>query len=1437
MANTEGLSDEAMSSLLAMPSSEEEKLQRQHMNVAAVPDGRMKPPSFRRSLARREQMMELGEGVTPAAKVIRSSKAPKVNSASSKKKNYGQECAVEIDDPEQISFEEASLDEHRKIGDTTNPRPAIMSEFIRERSVGATDDIDSKPSSSRESRFKQRNRHNGALHAPTAGGFPSLDIAPLGTLTRKSRASRAEPSPNTLDRIEKNSVSTAVKPSTYSTPFTDLGIASDSMLSNMSLEEIREGIEEAQSILSSKSIEFLKRRGQEKLAKSKASSARGAPQYTQRDNSIYDDKMMTRHEEVQLAEKLAQEGKEKISELLSSVRTPDDMDRVYNEALLLGLAAELPSSALDNIAEVTEDGDVISDRMKNLNIATSLLRSTVPRQRLLGAKRACEILEEDAAALAERRRNNTYSDSKDEREAMRRMYPSLLPVAVRCLLDESIATYQTAGGRLLLSTVLRCIRALMTLFVHPYHVIMMSSENHSYDDPFILYQTCFMGDVSHIPPGTEVYPPTQIRPLDEAGENNAACYRADSSAATAESDSKAFYRDPAWTLLSRMRILPCLSDVLRCLSTESEILEATLLISICGILAMLSVRSQGAAGAIARHNGILPFLVSYCLSPKTTSDECAHYVDKKGSDDINDGLFNTEVALPALILLCHLARQSRDIALLEMPFQMIIPELLAILCMEAESEIQSWSVILLRVLIRYGVGIEHVQSLINMAAPRVEMMQPDSSLGAHYLILFATMCDASKLIQQNQNCQTDDSLAMSGAWLSSSVTNCFTSFQKVVNGCGPNHIRLASAQLRFMASYVSTAAPTERAHFVPIVSRESCFEVMNATLESDMLDNALTIALKGSCNATWDACDDSQTQSLEDEAIGCAFVSSFMNFVKLVGREDASKCFREKLFNKIVNSLEQFTGRIHSSVTSKKNHCHPARQSWFVESEFSVLSMLCEESSGLHSIRPLLSTFAFSLAGRLNMGHEAMAEFLFRQHNLFQLGHEIDRTETPALSLQTLFLTELSLEGRVLQLDHSSNLFFKTDLCCRNKGPLNSLRSTADFLCRSNNDVGGGRFLLPLGGIWMWNVLSSTITSTGATTLDQNDVSLDVVSHTLRLLLQLEVTPNTSYYMTSIHNGTKLYHLTNVCLFPENILSDDVIQSALSMLFKRVSGFCHSTMTDSFLSNDFIKACFGHSRISKESKKHSSKGDVNAQSQTAQKLYDLLENEEASSDRYSKDELKALDDFVDDLCNAYIEYGGQYSTFTNFIRLFLRHDFPAKATTTVLARLHPILHLLTIEEEDRDAQLFYLTQSISGGLPSLDSSHRDPSSVLDSFSSSLKKRDKDLLRHDHAYLLAVTVLSRNLSSSSQRCDCGLEAMKNRLTGLSDAVFYDITQVSTKILASGISAHALIVCVFDSCTDSKKGLLAQDDDTQKDWQWNSNGGAVWDRVVNFLKGNA
>jgi len=1341
----------------------------------------------------------------------------------------------------------------------------MMSDCIRERPVVDASNSVRKASTSgtktRESRFKQRNRNKNESAAPTAGGFPSLDIAPVGAFTRKGRSARVPDSPKVLDRAgvtgPRKSMPTANTSKNNATSANDVGNLSYSMLANMSLEEIHDGVEEAKSILSAESIEFLRRRGRQKQAKSKESAMKGAFQNINHGipPKEHNGKTMTKHEEIQLEVTRAHDEKEKMAELLSSVRTPEDMDRVYNEGLQLGIASELPATTLDTGAEDKLGGEGMNERLKNLHIATSLLRSTAPRQRVLGARRLCDILEEDVNELAAKRHAHLFSDSCDERESMRKTYPQLLPVAVRCLLDESIATFQTSGGRLLLSIVLRCIHALMTLFVHPYHVINVSPTTTGCDDPFILYQTCFMSDVSHLPPGTELYPPTQITPLDQGDANNASCYRADSSAATAESDSKAFYNDPAWTLLSRMRILPCLSDILLCLSTDYStglvISEATIR-SICGILAMLVVRSPGAAGAIACHKGIIPFLVSYCLSPSNgiTPTECDQSENKDSADDNSAGLFNTGAALPALVLLCHLARQSRDIAGLEMPFQTIIPDLQAILCVEAENDkelgIQIWSLLLLRVLMRYGLAIEHVQSLINIAAPRVELMRPESSLGAHYLLLFANICDASKIVQQNGNGQNmptipeaDNCLAMSGVWLSSTARSCVTSFQTVANGCGKKHMMLASSQLRLLSSFISTAAPTMRASSIPIVSKESCFEVIDAALESDMFGNALTTALGASFNAYWDTFNHSQAHSLEEEAIGCSFLSSFMNFVKTVGLDDCDSALKAKLFDKIIDSLEERSSvRNHSSTTTfVGSNVHPARQSWFTESEFSILNILCEETNGINNIWPLLSTYAFSLVGRLGIGHEAIAAFIFRQKKLFEVTNKIDQTEKPGQSLQALFLMELLSENdRKLQLNHSSNIFMHDFGHGYTTGSLNSLRCTADFV----GNAEGERFFLPLGGIWMWNVLSSTVTSisdrspNALTGEDEKDEGfLNIVYHTLSLLIQLETPPHESYYTTSINDGTKLYHITNVCLFPEHILSNDFIGTALDLLLKHLSGFGRSTMTESSLIKDFIKACFEHSRISKEFKKNVSKDDRTGA--TEKKLFDLLDGERSSPDGCSKDELKALIDFVDDMCNAYIEYGGQYATFTHFIRLFLRLDFPLQVTSAVLMKLHPILHVLTIEDEDRKALFFALSQSVSGGLPSLGSSRRDPSSVLDSFSSSLKKRDKELLRNDYVYLLAVAVLSRNLASSSQRCECGLEAMKNRLSGVNDSVFYDITQVSENFLRSGSGTKdSLVTCLFEVCMESRKGLIEQEIETKRDWKWKSDETDVWARVVDSLR---
>jgi hypothetical protein len=1427
MANTEGPSDEAMSSMLAM-SSDEEKIQRMAIRPHQI-SGRanLHPPSFpRRSLARRELMMDLGEGESPAAVVIRSSTAPKVRVSSSTKK-----VDIKADNVEKAeSDDEGGNDEHpemrelsQKHVENPNHQRVILSEYIRERPMTNSNTISLNPSLSpikpRESRFKQRNSNNIiGFGTPTSGGFPSLDIAPVGTLTRKGRQISGLKSTSFPGRMGiVNSTNFAV--SNRSGPaaaavVNDIGIAADSILSNMSTDEIRESVDEIKSMLSSQSIEFLKRRGRQKLVISMEQSAQ---QHITHD-MLPNKQAISEQADLQLEEKKELDKKKKVSEVLSAVRTPEDLDQVYKEALQLGLATELPSSTVVTYGDPEIDEVGMNDRMKNLHTATSLLRSTAPRQKMLGAKCLMGILEEDVVELDFKRSRKTFSASNDERETMRQMYPKLLPVALRCLLDESIATYQTPSRSLLLSITLRCIHALMTLFVHPFHVICLNTKSNGWNDPFVLYQTCYLSDVSHIPPSNELYPPTRITPLEIAGVSDSACYKADSSAASASSDSKEFYLDPAWTLLSKMQMLPCLSAVISCLSVDHQkrlaIPDASIR-SVCGILTMMTVRSPGAASAIARHKSILPFLTSYCLSPSDVS------ISKDSDDGAN-------LIIPALLLLCHLARQSKDIAKLEMPFLAIMPFLQAVLCAESDSEVRSWSFILLRILMRYGIATEQLQSLIHIAAPRIEIMRSESSSIAHCLTFFAAVCDISQTIQLNRDghkfptSDSDSILAMTGVWLSSSVRNCFADFLDTVKCSGVNHMKLAAAQLRLMSSYISTSMPTMGAHSVPIVSKENCFEVINAVIESEMLDTALSTALAMSFNASWQNCTSSHAQSVAGEAIGCSFISAFMNFVKTVGLVDMDNGMRTALTNKIMHSMERSDGRNMSLSTNGMFAIHPARQAWFVESEFAVLSVLCGGRFGSGDSCPLLSRFAFSLLGRMKVGHESMAEFVFGQHKLFDVKNKSD-----CQSLQMLFRTELAAGDRVLQLDHSLDLFFMRDLC-NGVTDVESLRCFATFVGHSNSDVGEGRFFLPLGGIWLWNVLSSSVTCEGgpACANDASSAVLDLVSHSLRLLLQLELVSNESFYVRSIETGTKLYHLASVCLLSESILSDGDVCVAIDSMFKRYTGFECSTVSNNSLVSEFIKACFEHSRKSKESKDK----DVDAE-----KLYELLINEKPAREGFSKDQLKALDDFVDDLCNAYIEYGGQYATFTNFVRLFLRHDFPAKVISAVLTKLHPILHVFTIEEEDTNTLQFYLAQSISGALPSLDSSRRDPSSVLDSYSSALKKTNKVLLRDDFLYLLAIAVLSRNLASSSQRCDCGLLAMKTRLTGVSDEAFYDIIQVSEKILLIGAGTKTqLITCLMDVCMDCKKWLMVQDENTRKKWMWNANRENVWTRVVAALK---
>ncbi|KAL9180084.1 hypothetical protein ACHAXT_008054 [Thalassiosira profunda] len=271
-----------------------------------------------------------------------------------------------------------------------------------------------------------------------------------------------------------------------------------------------------------------------------------------------------------------------------------------------------------------------------------------------------------------------------------------------------------------------------------------------------------------------------------------------------------------------------------------------------------------------------------------------------------------------------------------------------------------------------------------------------------------------------------------------------------------------------------------------------------------------------------------------------------------------------------------------------------------------------------------------------------MAAAIFREDKLFPARNGAELASSGRL--QALFLRELSVGDRELQLSHSSNLYFS-------------------HYVGSANGNNGDRYVLPLSGIWMWNVLSSTNSQPDGSPLSGDDHVEElsaIVSETLGILLHLEKESQGSCYLSSISDGTKLYHLANVCLLPETILSNELVASALEALFKRLTDSEESS-GDPSLVQDFIQACFEHSRLSRDTRNIEEEGNEDAAAQ----LRGLLNPGQPSSGVFSKDELKALDDFVDDLCQSYIEWGGQYASFTGFIQFLLRQQFPAKTKAAI----------------------------------------------------------------------------------------------------------------------------------------------------------------------------
>ena len=1437
MANTEGLPDEALSTLLTLSQDDVKtgtgtvpSLPPERRTTSSNPETSRFP---RKYLARREQMMELGEGETPAAKVIRSSKPPAIRSSVSLNKISVGGTRQNMDASSHFPVDLSSKDTQNPVDDgeyqdtgnesniETNRRPVILAESIRERLINhASEDLQQRSTTGRVkiSRFKQRNLNKNAASPPTSG-FPSLDLAPVGSLTRKGRGGQSRDPQIAHAQMNKlPSKPDATKSDADNSEQAGVQRAADSMLANMSLAEIQDGIDEIKSILSPASIKFLQNRRQNK--KEQPPKPNAAQESSIPNTALSTSRtVLSKQAEIEVEEQNARKEKEQTAQILSSVRTPEDMDEAYDKALSLGLATELPASTLPTNSDDRSGENNLDSN--DITMLTSLLRSTALRQRLLGIKSLCNILQAKVDSMIESRRLSSFTGDK-KIECEETDFPPLLPVALRCLLDDSIGISHTTVGCSLLSLTLRCIDCLLMICVHPHHLICVDHTTNKgiKEDPFFISLASFMSDISHIPSGSDLYPPATIKPLGDEGLTKG-CYRADSSAASAESDSKAFYSDPAWTLLSRMRIIPCLSDALKCTlkhgSLDATMPLETIIRNICGILTLLSVRSPGVAGAIAGHKDLLPLLISYCLSPNTNNATPGASV------------FRVSLALPALKLMCILAQQSKDIAKLE-PFTSIIPDLQAFLCLgspnKEEVELQSWSLIMIRILIRYGIATEHAQSLIQFHLSSTQIaLEYRNDIYCQYYAVFSRLCDLSKAdpsqipngkLEAIQEQESEDNLVLIGVWLASSATRIAKSLVTSMEKCHSTStkkqmsMKLAASELTFLSSYVIATNPSNsnpvreemKASFVPSITPESCNEVHNTVMKSDLFKFALDIALEYAFCDNWSVSRTNHDNVLEREAVACLLVDSFIKFHLAI---EQNELVRGELTNAILKAMKK-ARTTNRSFALVGDLIHPSRKNWFIRAEFGILKFLC--SSETWADTSLVMLFAFSLLGRLEIGDEALASFIFSQDRLFRVDAVIKGIDCKPLSsgsfLQSAFLVELNTPGeRNAQLNHSLSLYSTA-------AQLSSLCTRVGQISRASN-----AFLLPLGGIWLWNVLSSTTTDAVVMNEQTQFVqrTIYIVSHALVLTMSLEfASPG-----VNINNGTKLYHIANVCLYPEVVLQDDFIQFATALLYNQFAG----ASTGSDVVWDFISACHHHSRLSRTKTKSGDATDASV----------LKVGVDFGT--LSAEEFSALNDFVGDMCDCYIEYGAQYNAFTKIMRFLLRHEFPTKITCSILLKLHPILNVLTIDEE-REETYSALFQSASGGLPSIDGSRRDRGDLLDSFSDALRKRDKELSRSDYIYLLAISALSRNLSSSLQRCECGVEAMKHRLLGIHESVFYDIHNVSSKVLSGNGSKESLINCVMDVCLNENEGLMRQPKCAQLEWNWDGNNKqALWDKAMSSL----
>jgi hypothetical protein len=558
---------------------------------------------------------------------------------------------------------------------------------------------------------------------------------------------------------------------------------------------------------------------------------------------------------------------------------------------------------------------------------------------------------------------------------------------------------------------------------------------------------------------------------------------------------------------------------------------------------------------------------------------------------------------------------------------------------------------------------------------------------------------------------------------------------------------------------------------------------------------------------------------------------------------------RELLVDTILQQARQRTAKLEQPqivLIRQSGLFGPSRSSWLNQAMFEIVMFLdgmnaTASSNDDNIMKSIIRPLAFSLLGSLNAGDEYFAVSLLSRSSIFQdLTEKSDDKTTSSNTagsddssrlgspMQRALLRELVGNADALhQLEHSSRLWNsgESSIGSSRTGSfgLTSLQRHAERRPRAriqsndDNDDSGpidAHSLLPLGPLWLWHALSSSVAvskANGVMSAEAISETAGVLKSCLAFIVEMEIKgsleSNRSCVVASLlftgsssERGAKLYHISNIGMYPEAILRDEEIQRSVALLADNKDG----NIDDAFVL-EYIKACSKHSARSQHRSANVEGTPVKELDDGYALLQSLIGEDTTTSAgvSLSKHETQALKDFTGDLCQAFLEYGAQYSAFLLPVRALLHPSFPSTITVKVMESLHDMLRLLSTEDEmANDETLAKAVASLlRGGLPhnadQTSSSRRDPSEVIDAFAKTLKipAGGNDMTRpplHDLetggvCYSLAVAIMARNLAAnlrhegSESAAGAGNLAMRKRFKNMPQETLQRVVVIAGQLL--------------------------------------------------------